>query len=81
MSLGQGASISIGQGASISIGGSIIPGGQSFDVNRLPQVKGGKVEVITWVSFHFETNDEPVIPFLESALVGVREIVTELSSA
>jgi hypothetical protein len=81
MSLGEGTSISIGQGAFISIGGSIIPGGQSFDVNRPPQVKGGKAEVITWVSFHFETNDQPVIPFLENVLDGVRNIVTDLSSA
>jgi hypothetical protein len=81
MSLGEGTSISIGQGAFISIGGSIIPGGQSFDVNRPPQVKGGKAEVITWVSFHFETNDQPVIPFLENVLDGVRNIVTDLRSA
>jgi hypothetical protein len=81
LSMGPGASISIGRGASISIGGAIIPGGQSFDANRPPNVEGGRVEVITWVSFHFETNDQPVIPFLESALKGTREIVSGLSAA
>ena len=80
ISVGQGASISVGSGASISIGGALIQGGQSFDVNRPPRVEGGKVEVITWVSFHFDTNGQPVIPLLESAQKGVRDIVKELSS-
>ena len=80
ISLGQGASISIGSGASISIGGAVIPGGQSFDVDRPPRVEGGKAEVTTWVSFYFAANDQPVIPFLESALKGIREIVKELSA-
>jgi len=78
MSLGQGASISVGSGASISIGGAIIRGGQSFDVNRPPLVEGGRVDVITWISFHFD-NGEPVIPLLEAALQGVRQIVNELN--
>lgn len=81
MSLGQGASISMGPGTSISIGGAIIRGGQSFDVNNPPRVQGGKVELITWVSFHFSANDAPVMPLLENALNGVREIVTKLMSA
>lgn len=80
ISLGQGASISIGTGASISIGSAVVRGGQTFDANNPPQVQGGRVEVITWVSFHFETNGEPVIPFLETSLNGVREIVRDLSS-
>jgi len=80
MSVGEGASISVGSGASISVGGAIIPGGQSFDVSRPPRVEGGKVEVIRWVSFHFESNDQPVIPFLESALNGVRDIVSRLGA-
>lgn len=80
ISLGQGASISIGTGASISIGGAVVRGRQTFDANNPPQVQGGRVEVITWVSFHFETNGEPVIPFLETSLNGVREIVRDLGS-
>jgi hypothetical protein len=79
MSLGQGASISVGSGASISIGGAVIRGGQAFDVNRPPVVEGGRVDVITWISFHFD-NGEPVIPLLEAALKGVRQIVNELES-
>jgi hypothetical protein len=79
MSMGTGASVSIGKGASISIGGAVIQGGQSFNVHQPPRVSGGKVEVITWVSFHFETNDQSVIPFLERALNGVGDIVKELS--
>lgn len=80
ISLGQGASISIGQGASISVGGAIIQGAQSFDVNNPPRVHGGRVEVITWVSFHFEANDAPVLPLLEKALLGVEKIVAELGA-
>ncbi len=80
MSVGQGASISVGSGASISIGGAVIHGGQSFDVDRPPRVEGGNVEVITWVSFHFDSNGQPVLPLLEAALNGIREIVNELSS-
>lgn len=79
ISMGQGASISLGSGASISIGGAVIRGGQSFDVNRPPSVEGGRVEVITWISFHFD-NGEPVVPLLEAALHGTRRIVNELSS-
>ena len=67
ISLGQGASISLGQGASISIGGAVIRGGQTFDANNPPRVEGGKVEVITWVSSHFETTGDPVLPFVETA--------------
>lgn len=80
ISVGQGASISIGRGASMSIGGAVIRGGQSFDVDRPPIVEGGRVDVITWVSFHFD-NGEAVVPLLDSALNGVRLIVEELSSA
>ena len=65
---------------SLSVGGAVIRGSQTFDVNNPPQVQGGRVEVITWVSFLFETNGEPVVPFLEQALKGVGEIVEELSA-
>jgi hypothetical protein len=72
MSIGPGASISVGSGASIQIGNIVIPGGQSFDANNPPLTLGaGKKEIITWVSFHFSTNDEPVFPFLKQALVGI----------
>lgn len=77
--IGEGASISIGPGASISIGGAVIEGGQTFGVGKPPRVQGGKVETITWVSFNFESNGRPVLPLLDDALKGVRQIVTELS--
>ena len=78
--IGEGASISIGPGASISIGGAVIRGGQSFGVGNPPRVEGGKVETITWVSFHFEATGHPVLPLLESAIKGTSQIVTELAS-
>ena len=80
ISMGEGARISMGPGTSISFGGgAVIRGGQEFDVNRPPRVDGpATVEVIRWVSFHFESNDQPVIPFLETAVEGVGSIVDEL---
>jgi len=81
ISMGPGASISMGPGASIQIGRLTIPGGQSFDVNRPPKTIGpGKKEMITWVSFHFSTNNEPVLPLLRQAIEGVDRIVRELSA-
>lgn len=81
ISMGPGASVSIGRGASIRIGGMVIPGGQSFDVNKPPATIGpGRKAVISWVSFHFSTNDEPVLPLLMQALEGVGGIVQELSA-
>jgi hypothetical protein len=81
ISMGSGASISIGPGASIQIGGMTIPGGQTFDANRPPTTIGpGKKEVITWVSFHFSTSNEPVLPLLKQTLEGVERIVHELSA-
>jgi len=81
MSMGSGASISIGPGASLQIGDMVIPGGQSFDVNRPPVTIGpGRKEIITWVSFHFSTNDEPVLPLLKQALEGVDRIIRGLSA-
>jgi hypothetical protein len=81
ISMSPGASISIGPGASIQIGGMVIPGGQSFDVNKPPATIGlGRKEIITWVSFHFSTNNEPVLPLLKHALEGISGIVHELSA-
>jgi hypothetical protein len=81
ISMGPGASVSIGCGASIRIGGMVIPSGQSFDVNRPPVTMGlGNKEIITWVSFHFSTNDEPVLPLLKQALEGTSRIVRELAA-
>jgi len=80
ISLGQGASISMGPGSQIRMGKMIIPGGQKFDVNNPPATLGdGIKEVITWVSFHFSSNDQPVIPFLKQCINGVENIVEKLS--
>jgi len=80
ISFGEGASISFGAGAYIQIGNAIIGGGQTIDVNNPARMAGqGTQEVITWVSFHFSTNDEPVIPLLERALAGTERIIAELS--
>ena len=79
MRIGPGASISIGKGASIRIGDMDIPGGQSFDSEKPPKTRGpGKKEIITWVSFRFSTNDEPVLPFLKKTLTGIEAIVQDL---
>lgn len=81
ISLGEGASISLGHGASIQIGGLTIPGGQTFDANNPAKIFGsGKQEIITWVSFYFTTNNEPVLPLLTKALNGTEKIVNELSA-
>ena len=81
ISMGPGASNSMSPGASIKIGNMVIPGGQSFDVNRPPTTIGpGKKELITWVSFHFSTNNEPVLPLLKQTLEGIARIVGELST-
>jgi hypothetical protein len=81
ISMGEGTSISMGPGTSIRMGDAIIPGGQHIDVNNPARVIGNaKQEVITWVSFNFSTNDEPVYPFLQQALTGVSVIVEELSA-
>ena len=79
ISLGGGASISLGHGASIQLGDTHIPGGQSFDANNPPVTYGGTKEVITWVSFEFTDNNQPVVPLLEAALVGAEKIIDELT--
>jgi len=80
ISLGESASISMGSGAQIRMGGMIIPGGQKFDVNNPPVTIGsGTKEIITWVSFYFSSNNQPVIPFLKQCIDGIKKIVEELS--
>lgn len=76
--LGQGAAIVLGNGASVSVGGALIHGGQTVSTDSIPTMQGGKAEIVTWVSFHFESNNQPVIPLLMKATVGVREIVEML---
>lgn len=82
VSLGQGARISLGRGASIRIGGMKIEGGQEVSTDQPARTSGeGTQELLTWVSFNFSTNNEPVLPLLSAAVQGVRRIVDELSTA
>lgn len=79
--VGEGASISVGPGARIRVGRMVIPGGQKFDVNNPPATIGpGTKEVIIWVSFHFSSNNQPVVPFLKQCINGIENIVKELST-
>ncbi|HCT86518.1 MAG: hypothetical protein DKM50_11480 [Candidatus Margulisiibacteriota bacterium] len=81
ISMGEGCSIQMGAGAMIQFGGAIIPGGQRIDVNNPAMILGNaKQEVITWVSFNFQSNGEPVLQLLEKAVNGVKKIVSELST-
>ena len=81
ISMGPGALISISPGASIRLEKMVIPSRQDFDINKPPATIGsGKKEIITWISFHFSTNNEPVLPLLKQTLVGIDRIVRELSA-
>jgi hypothetical protein len=51
----------------------------ALEIGR-PQVIGGSVETITWVSFNFDPSGRPVLPLLEEALKATRQVVAELSS-
>lgn len=80
ISMGEGCRIEMGHGTMIQMGGAIIPGGQRIDVNNPAKILGqAKQEVITWVSFNFQSNNEPVLPLLEKALHGITKIVNDLS--
>lgn len=80
MSLGPGCSISMGPGTSIQMGGLHIPGGQVISGNSPARYIGiGEQRVTIWVSFHFSTNDEPVVTFLINAIKKIGGIVDELS--
>jgi len=79
MRMTGGASIRMTGGASIQLGNSIIRGNQNISADSPAKIEGdAKQEVITWVSFHFTDNDEPVIQLLQSALNGTEKILNEL---
>lgn len=72
--------ISVEPGVLFQIGNAIIPGGQTIDTNHPPITQGSaKVEIITWVSFHFSSNDQAVLPFLKQSIQGVKKIVETFS--
>ncbi len=79
ISMAEGARIVIGSGASIASSGGLIRGGQEISVDKPPVMTGGgKSEVLAWVSFHFASNGEAVIPFLVECVDGAKQIVSEL---
>ncbi|HUU49512.1 MAG TPA: hypothetical protein VMW81_00970 [Nitrospinota bacterium] len=81
MKLSGGASIKISGNAQIRMGNAIIRGNQTISPESPAQIFGpAKQEVITWVSFHFTDNKEPVIPLLTNAFNGIEKIVNELSA-
>lgn len=80
ISMGEGCSIEMGSGTMIQMGEATIPGSQRIDVNNPAKIFGqAKQEIIIWVSFNFQSNNEPVLPLLEKAVNGTTKIVSELS--
>lgn len=76
----EGALLELDPGAVADIGGAKLLGGQLVGVGNMPKMEGGSAEIVKWVSFHFESNNQPVLQFLSNAVSGVREIVDKLSS-
>lgn len=80
MTMDPGTIATLAPGTVLKSGDLEIRGGQTFSPEKPPKIKGGgNVDVITWVSFEFSTNGEPVLQFLEVVLNGVEKIVEELS--
>lgn len=81
ISLGPGSSISMGRGASMRLGNMTIPGGQHISGESPAQYVGAGTQTVTiWVSFKFQCNGEPVIPFLTNAVNNIRKIINELAA-
>ena len=81
ISLGPGSSITLGHGTYIKMGDMTIPGDQQISGEKPARYIGvGKQTVTIWVSFKFESNGEPVIPFLINAVDKTREIINELAA-
>ena len=80
ISLSEGSIFHLAEGSIMEIGDSIIRGEQTFSAENPPIIENGNAQIITWVSFEFTDLNEPVIPFLEKALVGCNNIVTKLTS-
>jgi|688.fasta_scaffold658399_1 hypothetical protein len=76
----EGALLELEPGAAADIGGAKLLGGQLVGVNNLPVIEGGSAEIVKWVSFHFESNNQAVLPFLSNAVAGIHQIVDKLSS-
>lgn len=81
LSLRGGATIKMSGNAQMRIGNAVVSGDHYFTSNNpIPFQGDAKQEIITWVSFHFSTNNEQVLPLLSQALKGVDTMVTELSA-
>jgi hypothetical protein len=81
ISLKGNAGIKLTGNAYIKFGNAVITGNQNITPENPAQIMGdAKQEIITWISFHFSANNEPVLPLLIQALNGTEKIVTELSS-
>lgn len=71
--------MSISKGHQMKMGNMIIPGGQTFDASNPPSFIGeGTAEIVTWISFHFSTNNQPVLPFLKLCIAGTEAIINDL---
>lgn len=80
MRLSGGASIKISGNAQIRMGNAIIGGNQTISPDSPAHIFGSaKQDIITWVSFHFTDNNEPVVPLLKKSLESIESIVDELS--
>lgn len=78
--LGIGSQITIAEGASFQFGEAIIEGNQTFSAENPPKINGGGYSIVKlWTAVLFDKNNEEVVPFLEKSLIGVSNIVDELS--
>lgn len=75
----QGGAVVLKSGATMSVGRAKLKGPQIVSPQNLPDMQGGHSEIIIWHEFHFETNNEAVLPLLSKATAGVREIVELLN--
>ena len=73
--------INIDKDAEIRLGDTKLKGSDLIPLDRKGKVKVGDVtqEVSIWISFRFKDTDIDVYPFLERALVGIEQIIDELS--
>jgi len=73
--------MTLSKGHQMKMGKMIIPGGQTIDTSNPPVFKGeGTAEILTWTSFHFSSNNQPVLPFLKACIEGTESIINDLIS-
>jgi hypothetical protein len=64
----------------IIYGDQVINGPVTINADNPLPFKGVTHEIKKWTSFNFSINNEPVLPFLENALIKIENIVNELSA-